>query len=103
MGTKIRLARRVPKKATITRFLLRSGAAKVALVDGPVLLARGALAIPNKSGLARLALKRKAARRAAWRALALGLSAAAAGAAAGYLVKEGAKPMPAPSLFDASL
>jgi hypothetical protein len=102
MGTKVTMVRMVPNKAGITRFLLRSGAAKVTLVELPVLLAKGALAVPNKSGLARLTLRRRAGRVLPG-ALALAISAAAAGAAAGYLVKEGGKALPNLSLFDGAV
>lgn len=76
------------RKAVMGRLLVRTGVARLVLVDAPVLLARGLLAVPNKSGLARLYLTHKARRGGdVARVAALTVSAAGVGAGAGYLAK----------------
>lgn len=88
MNAKTTMLAKIPNKVAIAKLLVRTGIAELMLVEAPILVARGALAIPNKSGLARLYLKRKAANRESLvRAAAFAVPAAAAGAGIGLLVR----------------
>ena len=90
MASTARMLTRGPlsRRAATARLLMRTGVARWTLVDAPVLLARGLLMVPNKSGLARLYLARKARRGGdVARVAALTLSAAGVGAGIGYLAK----------------
>lgn len=90
MATTTRMLRKGPvgRKAAVVRLLVKTGAARLVLVDAPVLLARGLLAVPNKSGLARLYLRHKVGRgRDVAGVTALTLSAVGVGAGVGYLAK----------------
>lgn len=90
MTTTTRMLRKGPagRRAAVVRLLVKTGAARLMLVDAPVLLARGLLAVPNKSGLARLYLRHQAGRgRDVAGVAVLTLSAAGVGAGVGYLAK----------------
>lgn len=90
MTTTTRLLRKghVGRRTAVVRLLVKTGVARWVLVGAPVLLARGLLTVPNKSGLARLYLTHKANRGGGVASVvALTLSAAAVGAGAGYLAK----------------
>lgn len=90
MASTAKMMRRGPaaRKVAIGSLLLRTGVARWALVDVPVVLARGLLTVPNKSGLARLYLSRKAGRNGgAVGVAALTVAAVGVGAGIGYLAK----------------
>lgn len=90
MAITTKMFRRAPlaRKVTIVRLLMGTGVARLLLVDTPVFLARGLIAVPNKSGLARLYLSHKMRRGGGGVGLAvLTLSAVGMGAGAGYLAK----------------
>lgn len=90
MGMKTKMFRKGPtgRKAAVAALLVQTGVARWMLVDAPVLLARGLIAVPNKSGLARLYLGHKVRKSSGIPLVAvLTLSAAGMGAGAGYLAK----------------